>query len=257
MKKFSRLCFPVILAAISASLLIPSVQASELKLAVANSTCSAIKKVGDLYQQRNKLTIDYLCKSSGRLAKGLNGRTITADVYISANQRWMNYMIDNRLVQADQVISPWGNELVVAARKDSSLNIGEWSELSDDKVTSILIGDPGTAPFGRYAKQAMQATGIWEKVKNKIATRKHITLLAETLAESDNGTVGILFASNLTDAHRKLFSVDKAWHPPIRYFMAPVESAGQNDDVNAFLKFIVGSEAKAIFSQAGFQVGME
>jgi len=228
--------------------------ASELNLAVANSTCSAIKKVGQLFEQRNSTSINYICKSSGRLAKGLNGNTITADIYISANRKWMDYMIENRLVEGDDVISPWGNKLVVATKKDSQLQISEWSMLTSNEVRKILIGDPGTAPFGRYAKEALQSTDIWEKVKYKIETKKHITLLAETLADSDVNTVGILFASNITARLRKIYAVNNAWHSPIRYYMAPIKGSDKKDEVLALLEFIQESKAQEIFRAAEFKV---
>jgi len=233
------------------------VAAEELNLAVANSTCSTIKEVGRIFEKRNNITINYICKSSGRLAKGLNGSLIKADIYISANRKWMDYMVRNNLVQADQITSPWGNELVVATQKDSQLIISDWSELTSVKVKSILIGDPGTAPFGRYAKQAMQSTGIWDSVKNKIKTKKHITLLAETLAESDANTVGILFTSNINEKHREIFTVNTSWHPPIRYYMAPVNNPVKNDKIISLLEFIQGNEAREVFRSAKFKLDVQ
>jgi len=253
MNKF-RFNYLLLLPVICWFLLAGSVQAGQLSLAVANSTCTAMKEVGKLFEQRNGATIDYICKSSGRLAKGLNGSVIHADIYVSANRKWMDYMIKQSLVDPGSVSSPWGNELVVAVRADSSLDMSEWKELDTDKVRNILIGDPGTAPFGRYAKQAMQATGLWENVKIKIKTKKHITLLAETLAESDDQTVGILFASNIDDRHKQILTVDDSWHPPIRYYMAPVINGNHNDTVAALLAFMQGEEAKRIFRENKFMI---
>jgi len=228
--------------------------ANELSLAVANSTCSAIKQVGELFRQHNSVTINYICKSSGRLAKGLNGRSISADIYISANRKWMDYMIKNDMVEPEHVTSPWGNELVLATQKNSPLEIRDWEILTSDKVKKILIGDPGTAPFGRYAKEALQSTGMWNKIKHKIETKKHITLLAETLANADVNTVGILFASNTTAKHRKAYSVDSSWHSPIRYYMAPIKNTEKKPGLSALLNFIRGSKAQKIFRTENFKV---
>lgn len=254
MKNIFNYFYLLILICATGFVSITTAHASELNLAVANSTCSAIKKVGQIFAKRNDIAINYICKSSGRLAKGLNGRSIKADIYVSANRKWMDYMIKNGLVNAAKVTSPWGNELVVATRKDSQLKITDWTELSSEKVKAILIGDPGTAPFGRYAKQAMQSTGIWEKVKNKIETKKHITLLAETLAEADANTVGVLFASNVNEKHREIYSVNTSWHPSIRYYMAPIEKTVKNEKLDLLLRFIQGSEVREVFRSKGFKV---
>lgn len=235
-------------------MLASTAHASDITLAVANSTCTTIKAVGERFSQTHDIKINYICKSSGLLAKGVRGGAIQADIYISANKRWMDYMIQGGFVAADKVISPWGNHLLVGAPANSPLKFDEWNDLTSDNVKSILIGDPSTAPFGRYAKQAMQKTGIWERVKQKITTKKHITLLAETLAQADNNTVGILFSTNLTDQVRPLYSIDPTWHPAIRYYMAPIEQSAGQSAAAELLNYIRSDPGIEIFKTAGFDV---
>jgi len=233
--------------------------AEELTLAVANSTCNAIKKVGQLYEQQHaahnrKVHINYICKSSGLLAKGLVGGAIEADIYISANRRWMNHMIDGSLVASEQVTSPWGNELVVATPKTSDIENFIWPDLASERINTILIGDPGSAPFGRYTKQALKSTDLWESVREKITTRKNITLLAESLAESDINTVGILFLSNAMDDLNIIYSIDKSWHSPIHYYLAPIRKTGEKQHVDSLVTFIQSEIAQDVFSSNGFKV---
>ena len=228
--------------------------ASELTLAVANSTCNAIKQVGDRFSRQHDVSITYICKSSGRLAKGLRGKAIDADIYISANKKWIDYLVAAGLVSPKEIINPWGNSLVVSTRADSPLTIRGWDELASDKVKTILIGDPGTAPFGRYTKEALQATELWKLVRPKIRTKKHITLLADTLAESSNDTVGILFITNMTDRLKVIHSVDASWHSPILYYMAPIGNRVNDSRVRSLLEYIQGPDAQAIFEAEGFDL---
>ena len=233
---------------------IPGTHAAELTLAVANSTCNAIKRVGESFMQQHDVKLNYICKSSGRLAKGLQGQAIKADVYVSANRAWMDFMIENELVSAKLVNSPWGNSLKVAVPLNSPLNIEEWNELASDRVKTILLGDPSTAPFGRYAKQALESTGLWSMIRSKVRTRKHITLLAETLADSDSSTVGILFKSNVSDKLRIIYSLDKNWHEAIRYYIAPVGDAADKELVTDFLIYVQGDKARKIFQEEKFEL---
>lgn len=228
--------------------------AETIHVAVANSTCSALQQLGKLFEQRSGHNISYQCKSSGLLAKGLKGGAISADIYISASKDWMDFMTDAGMIKAAHVMSPWGNELVVATAKGSPLALSGWAELATPKVKTILIGDPGLAPFGRYAKEAMQHTAIWEQTKSKVVTKKHITLLAEILAKADDATVGIMFRSNITPSHRVLFKVDETWHTPIRYYAAPLNSATQRAIVMEFLRFMQSKDAHMIFEAEGFRV---
>lgn len=235
-------------------LMLPGAYAAELTLALANSTCDAMKQVGALYRADQSLQIHYICKSSGLLAKGLRGRAISADIFVSASKEWMDFAITNGLVSQDRVSSPWGNTLVVGAPRDSALEFRAWQDLATDKVTNILIGDPSTAPFGRYAKDALEASGLWDRVKGKIQTRKNIELLAESLATAGPTTVGILFRTNLTDRLRQMYTVDKHLHPPIRYYLAPLNTVANHAVAADFLEFLQDPAAQAIFQAKRFDM---
>lgn len=233
---------------------VPHARAGELTLALANSTCDAMNKVGDLYRAKHPVRFTYICKSSGLLAKGLRGGALNADLFVSADQEWMDFAVENSLAARDRVSSPWGNALVVATPKNSPMQVLDLQDLASDKVTVILIGDPSTAPFGRHGKEALVASGLWERVKHKVQTRKNIELLADSLATSSPSTVGILFKTNLTDQLRQLHAVDKKLHQPIHYYMAPLKASAGNAEVAPFLDFMQSKAVRDIFQAEGFDV---
>lgn len=230
----------------------PLARAGELTLALANSTCAVMNKVGDLYRANHPVRITYLCKSSGLLAKGMRGGALNADIFVSADRGWMDFALENGLVAADRVSSPWGNSLVVASPKGSPLQRLDLQALASDQVAVILIGDPSNAPFGRHAKEALEASGLWEAVKHKIQTRKNIELLAESLAAASPDTVGLLFKTNLTDRLRQLHVVKQSLHQPIRYYMAPLNASAANAEIAGFLEFMQSKAAMDICSAEGF-----
>ncbi len=232
---------------------VSNVHADNLTIAAANSTCSAVKSAGALFQQQRDISIHYICKSSGRLAKGIKGRTIQADIYISANKAWMDKMVKNSIIARKDVMSMWGNSLLVVARKDDPIQLDHWAEMTSDKVKNIMIGDPGTAPFGRYAKQSFQSTGIWDEIKKKIETKKHITLLADVLVKSDYGTVGVLFKTNTNSEMKVIYAIDNSWHDPIHYFAAPVLESEKQIESQYFMDFMKSPEGLRLFNDAGFK----
>jgi len=233
---------------------VPHARAGELTLALANSTCDAMNKVGDLYRANHPVRFTYICKSSGLLAKGLRGGALNADIFVSADREWMDFAVENGLAARDRVSSPWGNALVVATPKNSPMKRLDLQDLASDRVTVILIGDPSTAPFGRHGKDALVASGLWDRVKHKVQTRKNIELLADSLATSSPSTVGILFKTNLTDQLRQLHAVDKKLHQPIHYYMAPLKAAAGNAEVAPFLEFMQSKAVRDIFQAEGFDV---
>ncbi len=241
--------------AIACLLLLAPIAAQALVIAAANSTCSVVKEIGQSYQKRqtNTIDIEYICKSSGRLAKGLKGRSIEADLYISANKKWMDFMVTNDMVHSSEIISPWGNQLVVATAADNPVIIHQWEQISAPEIKKILIGDPSTAPFGRYAKQAMVASDLWSQVRNRIETKKHITLLAKDLAAANQRTIGILFSTNLGTHLKSLVAIEPSLHQPIRYFMAPLRKSNNRTVVDAFLNYLE-AQGGSIADRYGFLV---
>lgn len=231
-------------------------RAGELTLALANSTCDVMEKVEALYRASHPDQFINICKSSGLLAKGLSGGVLSADIFVSADREWMDLAVDKGLVAPARVSSPWGNTLVVAVPKSSTIQRFDWADLASDKITTILIGDPSNAPFGCHAKEALEATDLWDRVKDKIQTRKNIELLADSLATSSAGTVGILFKTNLTDKLRPLHTVKKNLHSPIRYYMAPLKASANHTETAAFLKFMQSKAVRNLFETEGFDVSV-
>lgn len=228
--------------------------AAELTLALANSTCDVMEKAIAAYPERASTRFKVICKSSGLLAKGLHGGALHADIFLSADREWMDFAVEQGLVSANRVTSLWSNELVVAVPKTSPIRRLDWDALASDKIDHLLIGDPSHAPFGRHAKEALEASGLWDKVKHKIETRKNIELLGESLAAAGPSTAGITFRTNVTDPLRILFAVDPALHSPIRYAVAPLKASAGKPEVTAFLEFLHGRTARDIFRADGFSV---
>ncbi|MBF0249015.1 MAG: molybdate ABC transporter substrate-binding protein [Alphaproteobacteria bacterium] len=224
-----------------------------ITIAAANSTCDAIARVGELFKARHGGAFAFICKASGRLAKGLIGSSIEADVFISANRKWMDTMIEAGLIDAATVSSLWGNGLVVAAPSAHAQALGRLDDLAAPAVRQIMIGDPSTAPFGRYSKQALENAGVWDAVRPKVVTRKHITLLAENLAAAGPGTYGMLFSTNVSEGLSAVLDVPADLHEPARYFSAPLKAAADRTDVHAFVRFMAEPEALKAFTDLGFK----
>lgn len=237
-------------------LMIPirSTHAEELKLAIANSTCAAMQRAAALFRNTRPVDFNFTCKSSGMLAKGLRGGSLSADLFVSANKEWMDDLVAEGLVNPNQVSSPWGNLLVVAVPRGSPLTVRRLEDLTAKPVNRILIGDPSLAPFGRHAKDALERASLWTALKTKIETRKNVELLAEALASADENTVGILLRSNLEPSIKPLFTIDPALASPIRYYLAPLKSRDPPEALKAFLDFLRTPPAREIFLSERFEL---
>lgn len=228
--------------------------ADEITVATANSVCAVLKKAGDIFSREQKIKVRYICKSSGILAKGLETGYISADYYISASQKWMNYLVTRKIISKEAVKPLWANRIVAAAAKHSAVQMQSWNDLTNPKIQTIMVGDPSTTPLGRQFKKAMQARGLWSQIRTKIVVKRHISLTQEALLTANDTTIGILFPSNLGVELKTLIVMPEEWHDPIRYYGCPLIGNKNKEMINRFNTFLKSDVANKIFIQKSYLI---
>lgn len=226
--------------------------ATEITVAAANSTCGVLKKAGEIFSRQEGVTIHYICKSSGVLAKGLQSGYITADYYISASQKWMDYLSAARLIDPKMVKPLWDNRIVAAVAKKSGLELHNWDELATAKVTTVLVGDPSTTPNGRQFKNAMVSRGLWQGVRGKIVAKRHMALIGDALMSANDTTIGIMFPTSLGNQLKSILGMPTEWHDPIRYYAAPLLGSKKKQEIASYGTFLRSEEVNKLFRQKGY-----
>ena len=94
-----------------------------------------------------------------------------ADVFVSADQEWMDYVAQKKLIVPKSRINLLGNRLVLIAPKDSKLDdvkIGpgfDIAKLAGDG--RIAVADVRAVPAGKYAKAALEKLGAWAAAESQ------------------------------------------------------------------------------------------
>jgi molybdate transport system substrate-binding protein len=194
--------------------------------------------------------------ASNALAKQIEAGA-PADVFVSADLTWMQYLIDKNLISKGNDIQLLGNEIVLVAPKDSKidLKIENGFKLADAVGNGKLaMANVDSVPAGKYGKAALEKLGVWASVEGKVAQTENVRA-ALKLVELGEAPLGIVYATDAkADAAVKMvgtFPSDS--HPPIIY-PAGLVAASQNSDAAEFLKFLQSEKAKAIFEAQGFVV---
>jgi molybdate transport system substrate-binding protein len=215
-----------------------------------------MNELGARFRAASGVEVTLSFAGSGELAKQIeNGAP--ASVFISADDKWMDYLADRRLIAADSRRDLLSNSLVLIAPKDSGLSIelrpgAPLKEaLGDGK---LAMADPDVVPGGRYGKAALESLGLWAEIE-PILVRTKDPRAALALVERGEAAAGLVYATDakVSDGARIVaeFAVDT--HPPIVYPMAVV-SEHDGDAARAFAAYLAGPEAKAIFERFGFIV---
>ncbi len=194
--------------------------------------------------------------ASSALAKQIQ-EGAPADIFFSADLKWMDYLDKAGLIAADTRINLLGNRIVLVAPKDSTVatTIAEGFPLKDLLAGGKLaMGNTESVPAGLYGKAALEKLGVWDSVKSDVAQADSVraALLLVSRAEAP---LGIVYETD-AKVEKEVKVVDRfpeSSHPAIIYPAALLKDT-QNADAKAFLEYLQGAKAREIFTAAGFTV---
>jgi molybdate transport system substrate-binding protein len=236
----------------SLSLLFAALPASagEIRLSVAASLTDAINEICADYSRAHPGTTclpNY--GASGTLAKQIAAGA-PADLFISANPKWVDFLVGENWIAADTVRILAANTLVFVGPK------GRASSLADlPKLKRIAIGSPRSVPAGQYAEEAMKKAGVYDTLAaaGKLVMAQDVR---QALVYADRGETEGAFVYR-TDALLAreaviLFEVPKEYHSPVTYPMALTDSGRANPEAQAFFRFLRSAEAGKVLTKFGF-----
>lgn len=244
-------------AVIACAALPPAALAQEKSITVfaAASMKNALDDVDAAFTKKSGVKVVASYDASSALMKQIEGGA-PADVFVSADLKWMDYGSQKKLIKDDTRINLLGNELVLIAPKDSQIGpvtIAQGFDLA--KLAGdgrIATGDVQAVPVGIYAKAALEKLGIWPSVEPKMAMAANVRAALILVARGE-APLGIVYS---TDAKVEpgvkivgTFPADS--HPPIIYPVAATATA--KPQAASYLAFLRTAAAKAIFEKYGFR----
>ena len=140
-------------------------------------------------------TVSYAASST--LAKQIqNGAP--ADLFISADQDWMDYLQQRKLIDASTRLDLLGNRLVLIAAKDSNIEATLAPGFSLAQLLGggrLAMADPNSVPAGKYAKAALTALGVWTSVATHIAAAENVRAALLLVARGE-APLGIVYKTD-------------------------------------------------------------
>jgi molybdate transport system substrate-binding protein len=178
-----------------------------------------------------------------------------ADVYISADQGWMESVAAAGLVDAASLRALLSNRLVVIGAADSDLRVGSAADLAAADVRRLSLANPDAVPAGKYAKAWLERAGQWDAVKDRVVPAVDVRA-ALAAVESGAIEVGIVYATDAAISSRVavLFSVPESEAPLIRYPIAALAGRPHLGAARQVVDWLAGGQAAAVFEAYGFGV---
>lgn len=229
--------------------------AEKVTVFAAASTTNAVTDVAAAFTRKTGHTVVPSFASSSTLARQIE-QGAPAEVYISANPMWMNYLQDAGLLQPDTRSDVLGNRLALVAPKDAvpDVKLAQGAPLAEllGEDGRLAVGDPAHVPAGMYAEQALRNLGLWEALEPRLARAGDVRAALALVARGE-APLGIVYATDAAVsadvAVAALFPENS--HAPITYPAALVKGAAPA--AAAFLTFLTSPEARAVFRTYGFE----
>jgi molybdate transport system substrate-binding protein len=218
----------------------------------ASSATDVLTDLAKKFEANHPVKVRLNFAASSVLARQIE-QDAPCDVFLSADQKWMDYLADKHKIQTVSRKDIVGNRLVIVMPVDKKLTVKmeKGVDLAGAFTGRIAVGDPDHVPAGIYAKEALQSLGWWEALTNRLAPTENVRA-ALRLVELGEVDAGIVYLSDAKSSTKVVIAGDfpESAHSPIRY---PAALCGTtNPDARVFLEFLTGKEAAAMWANAGF-----
>ncbi|NOG71390.1 molybdate ABC transporter substrate-binding protein [Roseicella sp. DB1501] len=246
-----------LLAAASGLLLAPTARAQEaITVFAAASLTDALRALAQAWQSQGHPAPRLSFAASSALARQME-QGAPADLFMSADEPWMDYVQKRGLIVPETRVSPIGNTLVLVAPADAAKPVALARET--DLLARlgpqgrIATGDPAHVPVGKYAEAALRWMGQWDAVSPRLARADNVRS-ALLLVERGEAPYGIVYATDaaVSSAVKVVGTFPAASHPPITYPFALATRAAGNAEARALLAFLAGPQAMPVWQRFGF-----
>jgi molybdate transport system substrate-binding protein len=241
----------VVLIAIAA---IPCARGETFTVFAAASLSTALEELIKAHEKKTGDRGRTSYAASSALARQIeNGAP--ADVFVSADLAWMDYLQRKSLIQPHTRFEVARNRLVLVAPSGAivKLEIARGFPLAAALGSARLaVADPASVPAGRYAREALENLGVWKSVEPKIAAAQDVRAALLLVARGET-PLGVVYSTDAgVEPRVKVVGTFPAnTHAPIVY-PAALTVGSRSGAAARFLQALREPAAHAVFERYGF-----
>ncbi len=220
----------------------------QVTVAAASDLAKAFEEVGKAFQKKTGIKPVFRFGSSGLLAQQVR-ELAPFDVYASANVTFVDQVIESGACLGDTRRLYAVGRIVVWSRNHQITSL---AELAEPRFHKLSISHPDHAPYGKAAKEALESTGVWDQVKDKVVYGENVRQTLQWAQTGDvDASIVALSLATVTEGGN-MFTIDDKLHKPLLQALAVCKHGGAVDNGRAFAEFVGSPEGVAIMRQFGF-----
>jgi molybdate transport system substrate-binding protein len=230
-------------------------QPADLTVFAAASLKNALDAVTTDFQRETGRRVAVSYAASSALARQIE-QGAPADLFISADANWMDYLQARSLIRPETRRSLLGNRIVLVAPAGEAKPI----ELKPGEIVArlgtgrVAMASVQTVPAGRYGKAALESLGLWSEVSGRLAEAENVRA-ALVFVSRGEAPLGIVYETD-AKADPKVSVVGRfpvTSHPPIVY-PAAITATSKSADARTFLDALRSRRSAETFAREGFAV---
>jgi molybdate transport system substrate-binding protein len=225
----------------------------DITVSAASSLTETFTDMASQFEKENPGTnVNLNFGGSGSLRMQIEGGA-PVDVFASADENQMD-ILDNKSLIVNSSRKDFAyNSLVLIVPEKSTLNITDIKDLADPKVQKISMGNPDTAPAGKYTRLVLTEAGLWSQLEEKLVLAEDVkqVLVYVERGEVDAGFVYVTDAKNAQPDTIKIIT-NVSVSTPVTYPIALISSSKHKEKAQKFLDFVAGKEGQEILKEYGF-----
>lgn len=224
----------------------------EIVVYAAASVSDALQEMAPACETALGVRLIFNFGASNDLARQIQAAN-KADVFLSADESWMDTLAAERLVDSESRRTLLSNRLVVVGATHVSYHIKSAADLAHAPARYISMANPEAVPAGKYARAWLESQGQWEAVRRRMVPGVDVRA-ALGAVESGAIELGIVYATDAALSKRVhvLFIVPESEGPRIRYPIAALRDRPRLERLRAVVSWISGPEAAKVFKRFGF-----
>ncbi|NND55162.1 MAG: molybdate ABC transporter substrate-binding protein [Gammaproteobacteria bacterium] len=228
------------------SLAIPSVSATELRVAVASNFARTAQQLSAMFTEASGYRVSLSAGSTGKLyAQIINGAPF--DVLLAADtlrpeklEASGAALAGSRFTYARGVLVAWSSD---ADLIDSNAGLPEIGFLR-----RIAIANPQLAPYGQAAEQTLRALSLWAEAEPKLVRGESIGQTYQFVA-TGNAELGFIARSQLSSDTGSYWVVPGSLYQPVDQQLVVLNGA---DAALAFANFLRSAAAQDVILASGY-----
>lgn len=225
----------------------------QINISAAASLTDALTEIQKEYAKKSDNVLQFNFAASGALQKQIE-EGAPCDLFISAAKSNMDTLEQEGLILSDTRRDLLGNKLTLIAASEKADKIKGYEDLLT-AADSISIGTPESVPAGKYAQQALQKLGLWDRLQKKLVYAKDVRQVLEYV-DTGNVDCGIVYQSDTLTMKTGVVvaNLPEDSHDPIIYPAALIKDSAQSGAAADFYDFLQTDYAKGVFEKYGFTV---